>query len=748
MKKGQSFKKVLLAYASIICLLVGLLPTAGVQAANIVSISVCQAGYSTDDVKTAVVVVGGGNLSDTSYEVITSGGTKVAGGTMTSYSPSGWSRGETYYKIDFTSVTQTGDFKIKTNGTTSVQFKISENIWTDYTDEMVEMYRIQRCGQDTNQALNGFNNKPSSEALHAACHTDDAKASNGQRVDMTGGWHDAGDNNKYGANTGWLIGTMAITYMRHTKADFDYDNNGTPDLLDEVRYGADSMVKILASTGNTGVYDIIDAPNGQQYWWNYPTNESGRIAHSRNAPNPLTYDATMKTAGGLAAVARAFETEDPAFSEKCKNAAIGAYKWANSNTGNKGGWYEAKNQNGIRFWAAVQLYKLTSDASYKSTADSFVNGLGSVSASTNYWGLEPISLAEYYDVCDTSMKNKVVTLLEANSDKWINSMINPFGVSGLDSKCDFGINEPNISNAADTYRLYEITGDTKYRDAAVKAAQWTFGVNPWDISWVAGIGNKYPVHPHTRLDADADKNAGSTMVLPGFMICGPIWNDPLTQSNAHPWYEDRSLADDGKNQWKHNEFSISIQYGLLDLVVAMAYKADEPTPSPTPTLPPTSTPAGCQVSGYIAPDFPYAPAYTSLVKSGYQVQIVGTGFSAVTDGNGYFSIKGVEAKRSYTLKIEKDGFLARTLDVDSESGDVTVGTQSSPVNVWAGDVKVDGAINISDVMEIARAFNTTSLSPQYNDIYDFDKNGAINISDVIIVASHFNKTASDYPSFS
>jgi endoglucanase len=554
MKKRKSFKKRLVAYVSIICLLMGLFPTTVLQAASIVSVSICQAGYSADDVKTAVVVVSGGNLSDTNYEIITAGGTKVAGGTMTSYSPSGWSRGETYYKIDFSSFNQTGDFKIRTNGTTSAQFKISENIWTDYTDEMIGMYRIQRCGQDTNQAMNGFNSKPSSEALHAACHTDDAKAGNGQRVDMTGGWHDAGDNNKYGANTGWLIGAIAITYMRHTKADFDNDKNGTPDLLDEVRYGADSMLKILAATGNTGVYDIIDAPNGQQYWWNYPTSESGRIAHSRNAPNPLTYDATMKTAGGLAAVARAFETIDPAYSEKCRNAAISAYKWANSNTGNKGGWYEAKNQNDIRFWAAVQLYKLTSDSTYKSVADSYVNGLSTVSTSTNYWGLEPISLAEYYDVCDTTIKNKILTLLKANSDKWINSMINPFGVSGLDSKCDFGINEPNISNASDTYRLYEITGDTKYRDAAVKAAQWTFGVNPWDISWVVGIGYKYPVRPHTRLDADADKNAGSTITLPGFMICGPIWNDPLSQSNAHPWYEDRSLADDGFNQWKHKIF--------------------------------------------------------------------------------------------------------------------------------------------------------------------------------------------------
>lgn len=74
---------------------------------------------------------------------------------------------------------------------------------------MVEYYRIQRCGVNTNNAVpSGFTNRPDAEALHAACHTDDAKkgSESGGNADMAGGWHDAGDNNKYQGNTGCVSG--------------------------------------------------------------------------------------------------------------------------------------------------------------------------------------------------------------------------------------------------------------------------------------------------------------------------------------------------------------------------------------------------------------------------------------------------------------------------------------------------------------------------------------------------------------
>ncbi|NLG84992.1 MAG: hypothetical protein GX493_10395, partial [Firmicutes bacterium] len=194
------------------------------------------------------------------------------------------------------------------------------------------------------------------------------------------------------------------------------------------RWGAENLLKIQAAAGaGGGGYDTIDAPNGAYYAWKYPTAETNgirgdvddRVGHTRGtngATNALTYDATMKTAGSLAAVARAFASRDSAFANTCRTAAINAYNWALNNTDKIGGNYSIKDQNNPRLWAAVQLYLLTNDSTYKNWIASYIDGLSSISISgTNYWGLQPIALAEYYPVAG-SRQSKIVSLLAGAAD--------------------------------------------------------------------------------------------------------------------------------------------------------------------------------------------------------------------------------------------------------------------------------------------------------------------------------------------
>jgi hypothetical protein len=54
------------------------------------------------------------------------------------------------------------------------------------------------------------------------------------------------------------------------------------------------------------------------------------------------------------------------------------------------------------------------------------------------------------------------------------------------------------------------------------------------------------------------------------------------------------------------------------------------------------------------------------------------------------------------------------------------------------DVNHDGAINISDVMLVASAFNSVSSDSRYVDIYDLNDDNAINISDIMMIAAKFN----------
>jgi len=77
-----------------------------------------------------------------------------------------------------------------------------------------------------------------------------------------------------------------------------------------------------------------------------------------------------------------------------------------------------------------------------------------------------------------------------------------------------------------------------------------------------------------------------------------------------------------------------------------------------------------------------------------------------------------------------------------------VSTMQAPISLWAGDMvingKQDGAINFSDIMNIAASFNTIKGNPMYVLDSDINVDGAINMTDIMIVAGHFNKTSKDY----
>ena len=80
---------------------------------------------------------------------------------------------------------------------------------------------------------------------------------------------------------------------------------------------------------------------------------------------------------------------------------------------------------------------------------------------------------------------------------------------------------------------------------------------------------------------------------------------------------------------------------------------------------------------------------------------------------------------------------------------INVSTKDTPIKIWAGDIEKngvqDGAINMSDIIEIAKVFNSMTGDAKYDADSDFTKDGSINMADVIIVAKHFNATGSSYP---
>jgi len=269
------------------------------------------------------------------------------------------------------------------------------------------------------------------------------------------------------------------------------------------------------------------------------------------------------------------------------------------------------------------------------------------------------------------------------------------------------------------------------------------------------VENKYKLH-HTfwcinidSSDTDGLLTRGEGTVFPGGRDLK--WNDNKYDNYLLPtlWKN-----EDGKFQGLDHRIPLGKNGVSLN---GNAYNpTEEPSeePSATPTTKkatptPTGDDSGYTVSGYVKPSFKYTSDQAKSVLPGFEVKIDGLDISAVTDEEGYFEIKNVPENENYKLSISKEGYLERSLSSVTVNGDIGVSLQTSPIEVWAGDVPKNGAqdnlINMADVIELAKAFNKTSADDGYLSYADFNKDNTVNMNDVIILAMNFNKISSDYP---
>jgi hypothetical protein len=91
----------------------------------------------------------------------------------------------------------------------------------------------------------------------------------------------------------------------------------------------------------------------------------------------------------------------------------------------------------------------------------------------------------------------------------------------------------------------------------------------------------------------------------------------------------------------------------------------------------------------------------------------------------------------HLIRIQHYYFFARSReDTNFRAGM----TSSLPVTTqWAGDINQDNVINMVDVMEIAKVFNTNSTSEKFNPACDLNRDNSINMVDIMILAAHFNQ---------
>ncbi|MBD3188850.1 hypothetical protein GF325_18620 [Candidatus Bathyarchaeota archaeon] len=188
-----------------------------------------------------------------------------------------------YMAGNFSGITSPGRYYVETifEGKTckSHGFTIANDVYDITLDRAVDFYYYQRCGYKVHEIVSGFPG-------HHACHLDDAMIFNGTDLvykNLSGGWHDAGDYNKYNSwfSTQWhSTQALADAWLRgnSTYANLeDQYGSDAPDIIDEMLWGARYLIKCVDEIGVRNdtvgmvVHNVVD--------WNWKDNKSAHMSY-------------------------------------------------------------------------------------------------------------------------------------------------------------------------------------------------------------------------------------------------------------------------------------------------------------------------------------------------------------------------------------------------------------------------------------------------------------------------------------
>src|SRR5690606_33771442 len=146
------------------------------------------------------------------------------------------------YRLDFSTVADTGTYYIKTVDARSPEFRIADDVYEGAADFVLRYMRQQRSG------FNPF--------LNDSCHTEDGYTMYGPMpdstlIDVSGGWHDASDYLQYATTSANATYHLLAAFRDFGEIFSDnYLANGlegandTADVLDEARWGLSWLMKM------------------------------------------------------------------------------------------------------------------------------------------------------------------------------------------------------------------------------------------------------------------------------------------------------------------------------------------------------------------------------------------------------------------------------------------------------------------------------------------------------------------------
>ena len=498
---------------------------------------------------------------------------------------------EPLYTADFSACSVAGDYELEVPGVgRSAPFRIAPDVYREpFSTAMLGMY-LWRCGTAVSATYHG------QIFAHDACHTNDAwldfVGGGHTHKDGTGGWHDAGDYNKYTVNAGLTVGTLLRAWedfgpqIRKVRLQIPESGGRLPDFLAEVKWEMDWVLKMQADDGSVyhkvsterfGPFILPEAETTNRYF------------------TPWGSEATAHFVGMTAQAARIFRPYDRAYASRCLAAAEKSYQFLKAHpefhradpAGIHTGSYEIRKTgesshrlNGIpnnRLWAAAELWETTGQRDVLRDLETRIRDIqGQVNFEFDWDDMKDLGLMRYVlsprSGRDPALVRQVRSNVLAVADETVRTARQHGYASPVGSRYGWGYNgfvarQTMILMVADrlTRNAHGTvlhgaqllrqppggsSGKPEYRAACQDALNFLFGRNYYCRSFVTGVGFNPPEHPHDR------RSAADHIVepWPGYLVGGP-------NPKATDW---KDIQDDARL----NEIAINWNSALIYALAA------------------------------------------------------------------------------------------------------------------------------------------------------------------------------------
>lgn len=499
--------------------------------------------------------------------------------------------------LDFSDFKQAGTYEIRIEDTDikSPPIKISEFLYWDTLKPVVKAFYFQRCGQEVEDR--------NLKLFHAACHLKDGAFASPdwqpqrlvldeeEGIDATGGWHNGSDYAKYVTSTALSAARLMAMYelnpkpFKYFRLDYPMFEPGygtTADLHHEIKAGLDWLMTMQRRDG--AFYRKVA---GKQW--------PGKVGPDGDEQPRYVYGVstadTANAAAALAMAARNFKREDLGYGVKSLLAAEKAWQflashpdaiWEKSDSDYAGSGEfldpNAKNDKPYRLFAAAELYISTGKDAYH---QAFLNYLKEVPLQRFSWQNPAMQGIVDYLLYAPKKHDPIADLLKKHirtlADEVATSVETGLYPSGL-KRYALSSNQDVTERAALLLAACQLSGETRYREAASRSISYLFGLNPFGITYISGLEGKSVAHPAYRWTETTGK------LVPGLVVDGP--NEFATDGKTPKGQGILSYADapgaTGSNEPRiMNNASLAYLLGALNA----AYNVGQETESPSADLP-------------------------------------------------------------------------------------------------------------------------------------------------------------------